>query len=386
MDRIAQLADELGAAGYRLRKAQPRGPARLTMELQAPDGTICAGQWHADAAEAARVAALVVGRFGPDAVDVLGGGRLLVQHRGADRRLPILARLVRDGATLVAHRPERRAVVRLDGYGYVKVVRPGSTAQVVEPLRVLRIDDVRLPQVISDDDRRGVVTLSPVAGRTILACAGDGTRPDDDLAADLARVGAAASRLHRHPVHLDRTPHDTTAEVAAARRWLAAATDHRLLPPDTWEPLLDAAIARLPDAPERLSLLHRDLHDKQVVLAPGEPVGLLDLDLATHGDPAVDLANLLAHIDLRVRQGICTERRGARCATALLEGYAPAPDVLARVAPYVTLTRLRLAGVYAFRPGTGDLVAGLLEAARTRTAELPDLRVPVTPTGLLTSP
>ena len=383
MDRIAQLSEELAAAGFRLRKAQPRGPARLTMELGAPDGTICAGQWHADAAEAARVAALVVGRFGPDAVDVLGGGRLLVQHRGADRRLPVLFRLVRDGATLVAHRPERRAVVRLDGRGYVKVVRPGSTAQVVEPLRLLRMDDVRLPRVIADDDRRGVVTLSVVAGRTMLACAGDATRPDDDLAADVARVGAAVSRLHRHPVHLDRTPHDTTAEVAAARRWLAAATDHRLLAPDAWRPLLDAAIARLPDAPARLSLLHRDLHDKQVVLSPGEQVGLLDLDLATRGDPAVDLANLVAHIDLRVRQGVCSERRGARCATALLEGYAPAPDVLARIAPYVALTRLRLAGVYAFRPDTRGLVAGLLEAARTRTTELPDLRAPVSPTGLL---
>lgn len=365
MDLIARLARELGAAGLGLHKAQPRGPARLTMELDGPDGRVCAGQWHADPAETARVAALVRSRFGDGAVDVLRDGRLLVQHDGADRRLPMVSRLLRrEGASLVAHRPERRAVVRLGRDRYAKVVRPTTTSQVATPLLVLRIDEVRLPRVVSVDDRRGVVTTSSVSGRTVLALTGDVAVPDRDIAADVARIGAAVSRMHRCAGMADCLPHDAAAEVAAARRWLVAAADYGLLRVEDWRPLLDAVVTRLPDPPERSSLLHRDLHDKQVLLAPGEDVGLLDLDLATRGDPAVDLANLLAHLDLRVRQGLCAENRGARCAEALLDGYAPDAGVLRRLEPYVALTRLRLAGVYAFRPSAPGLVAGLLDAAR----------------------
>src|SRR5262245_46552209 len=111
---ITELRDELEAAGLRLRKAQPRGPGRLTMELDGRDGRLCAGQWQAEAAEAARVAMLMRERFGSDSVEVLGAGRLLVQHEGADRKLTSLRRLAAaPGSVLVAHRPERRAVVRI---------------------------------------------------------------------------------------------------------------------------------------------------------------------------------------------------------------------------------------------------------------------------------
>ncbi len=364
MGVITRLVDELGAAGLRLRKAQPRGPFRLTMELESHDGTVCAGQWHAHVAEAERVAGLMRGRFGHHAVDLLAGGQLVVQQAGADRRLPVLSRiLLAEDATLVAHRSERRAVVRLGADRYAKVVRPGHTSPVVAPLRLLRLDDVRLPRVLSSNDRRGVVTMSTVAGRTLFDCLGDPSLRDDDLAAQVARVGDAVHGLHAHPDRIPRPPHDASAEVAAAHRWLMAASEHHLLEIEAWRPALEALTARLPAPPRRGVLLHRDLHDKQVLLARAERVGLLDLDQVAHGDPAVDLANLLAHIDLRVRQGLCSPGRGARCSAAVLDGYAPAPDVVPRLAPYVALTQLRLAGVYSFRPSPPGLVAGLLDAA-----------------------
>lgn len=369
MNLVATLVDELASAGLRLRKAQPRGPGRLTMELTAADGRVCAGQWHADAAETRRLAAVERDRSGADSVAVLGGGRLLVQHAGADHRLPALHRVLSvDGAVLVAHRPQRRAVVRT-GTHYVKVVRPGRTADLVDPLRLVRPDGVRTPEVVDTDDRRGLVTITALRGPTLMQALCGPVTDDEQLATHVQRVGVALRHLHEHTTVLSRPVHDVAAEVAAARRWLDAAGGHLLLRSDAWRPVVDRVAARLPDPPPRPALVHRDLHDKQLVLAADEPVGLLDLDLATYGDPALDLANLLAHLDLRSRQGRCSDRRAARCSAALLEGYSPDTPLTRRLAPYLAVTRLRLAGVYSYRAGAADLVTGLI-----RDAE--DTRVP----------
>lgn len=364
MNLIAALAEELESSGLRLRKAQPRGPHRLSMELESRNGSVCAGQWHADTDETRRVAALVRNRCGEDSVTVLGNSRLLVQHTGADRKLPVLRRVLSgDDAELVAHRSERRAVVRLGATRYVKVVRPGRTTDVVAPLLHVRPDTLRIPEVVDAEDRRGLVTVTAVPGRTLLECLVDPHTDDEQLVADVKQVGASIRQLHAHPRTLPRPTHDRAVDIAAAHRWLAGATDHGLLRVGTWEGLLDRVAAQLPAPPSRLALLHRDLHDKQIVLAAAERVGLLDLDLATHGDPAVDLANLLTHLDLRFRQGHCSARRAARCSAALLEGYSPDPVLVRRLAPYVAITRLRLAGLYSFRPAPAGLVAGLLRDA-----------------------
>lgn len=369
MNLMTRMVDELGTADLRLRKAQPLGPGRLTMELESTVGSICAGQWHSDAAETRRVAALVRDQFGADSVTVLAGQHLLVQHAGADRKLPGLRQVLRgEGTGLVAHRPERRAVVRVDATRYVKVVRSGRTADVVAPLLLVRPDALRIPDVVAVDDRRGLVTVTAVPGRTLLECLADPYADDEQLVADVKQVGASLRELHAHPGTRSRPVHDRAVDIAEAHRWLAAATEHGLLGSETWEGLLDRVAAQVPAPPSRLALLHRDLHDKQIVLAAAERVGLLDLDLATYGDPAVDLANLLTHLDLRVRQGHCGAQRAARCSTALLEGYSPDSAVVRRLAPYVAITRLRLAGLYSFRPAPVGLVAGLMRDAEERGA------------------
>ena len=84
---------ELASVGLGLRKAQARSSTRLIMELDGPDG-LCAGQWHAEPADALRAAAHLADEFGAAAVQVLADGHLLVQHAGADRRLPRLHGLV----------------------------------------------------------------------------------------------------------------------------------------------------------------------------------------------------------------------------------------------------------------------------------------------------
>ena len=77
-------------------------------------------------------------------------------------------------------------------------------------------------------------------------------------------------------------------------------------------------------------------------------VGLLDFDLMAVGPPAVDLANVLVHLDLRVRQGLVADAAPLRA--AVLEGYQPGEDQLAELPRRERTTWQRLAAVYAFRP------------------------------------
>src|SRR5699024_2789148 len=131
----AVLAD-IERAGLRLNRSWPRSPEHLLLELADPAGHpearqhahageisdiypegapgVAAGedgagttaaQWIADPDRAGRVTAGTPGAWRV--------GRLVGQPAGADRKLPALAGLLaREGHQLVAHRPERRAVVR----------------------------------------------------------------------------------------------------------------------------------------------------------------------------------------------------------------------------------------------------------------------------------
>jgi aminoglycoside phosphotransferase (APT) family kinase protein len=361
MNVMETVRDALAAEGLRLRKVEPCGADQLAMEVSGADGRIGAAQWHGDPREAGRIAEVLRARYGGDAGHLTARHHLLVQQGGADRTLSPLRRLVdRPGAVLVTHRPERRAVVRLEEHRYMRVVRPGHTASVVGPLIDVRPAGVRVPVVLHADDSRGLVTISEMSGRTLHERLGDHRLSDEELSSDGKQIGAAVRILHGHRARVSRLVHDRTAEMAAAHRWLSAAARFGMLRSGAWREREEQVESLLPDIPPELALLHRDLHDTQIVLQDGEPVALLDLALATYGDPALDLANLLVHIDLRARQGLCSTRRARMVATGVLDGYSADPDLLRRLPAYAASTRLRLAGVYAFRETPPGLVDDLL--------------------------
>ncbi|MBO9520117.1 MAG: aminoglycoside phosphotransferase family protein [Nocardioidaceae bacterium] len=365
MTMVDGLVAALEPAGLRLRTVHPREHGRLTLGLTTVDGQVCAAQWHAHAERTAAIATELRERFGSRDVQVLDEGRLVVQHRGADRRLVALRDVLGSpGAVLVSHRPERRAVVRTGptrtgADRYVKVVRPGRIAEVVPPPG-LHATDLRIPQVIATDDDQGTVTMTAVRGRTLYQALADPRIGDRDMAVAGRLLGAALRSLHAGDAASPRPVHDRAAELAAARRTLAAASGHGLLDAGVWESLLAEAGAVLDAQPPALALLHRDLHDKQVILEPGRPVGLVDLDLVALGDPALDLANLAVHLDLRARQHHCSPARARHCLDGVLGGYGPDAGLLGRLPGYARTTRLRLAGVYAFRRPPPGLVGYLL--------------------------
>ncbi|MFC7879593.1 phosphotransferase family protein, partial [Isoptericola sp. NPDC057391] len=284
-----------------------------------------------------------------------------LQPGGADPRLPGLAARVRAGATLVAHRSGRRGVVRDPSGTYTKVTRPGrEPAAVVVPGAAFAT-----PEVVGRGD--GFVTTTPLPGRTLHELLRDPATPDAVLDPVLDAAGRAIGRGLRRLQ--DEPPsgvaeHDADAEVAVVARWWGLAAAHgatTTADADAVVRRVRAALAALPAA--RPVLTHRDLHDKQLLVDTepdgGVRVGLLDLDLAAVAHPALDLANLLVHLELRAHQGVCPPERAARVARAVVDGYGDVPDAGALHA-WAVAARARLAAVYAFRPAPGDVPGALL--------------------------
>lgn len=374
---VEEIAAAVDALGLRLRKcvpavvADPGAGLLIEAEPQPRLGPptdprltetgVIAGRWHADAGVAAGLAR----RLGDDAL--LGAaGRLVVQLSGADPKLPALrAALLAPGATLVAHRSGKRAVVR-DHDGFCKVVRRGRAAGIARATTAAgeRTDAFRTPTVLAVDERHDTVRMATLSGVTLHDRLADPSLTDREIAGDLHIIGQALRRWHdTGPAPADHDPgavHDPATELTVTRNWLLAAEAYGLLPGGAATPIARAELALEGLAATGLRRSHRDLHDKQLLLAHGLPVGLLDLDLITYADPALDLANLLAHLELRALQGRCPADRAVRAGAALLDGYRADAGLSARITGYRVATRLRLAGVYGFRRTDPTVIAALL--------------------------
>lgn len=362
MTLVAEIIDRAGGAGLLLRKTAPRGRDLLLLEFYDAQMRMVAGQWFRDPAQAAAVAAETRVTGGESDVHMLDGSGIVIQRSGADRRLPALRPIVNQhDARLVAHKAERRAVVRTADGDYTKVVRPSHLPLVTTPLTTIRVASLALPEVRATNPAEGTVVISALPGVTMQARLSDAAVSVGALATTAFAIGRALRELHELPVRPDRPPHDVPAELEVARLRLEAAEDYGLLGDRGWRAALDQAASWLAGPATPDVLVHRDLHDKQILVAEGRPIGLLDFDVCTTGEAALDLANLIAHFDLRSRQGLCHPSRSKACVHALLEGYAADPAVVDRVPGYLLTTRLRLAAVYAFRDAPRDLIEDLLE-------------------------
>ncbi len=355
---LAEITDQLSRLGFRLRRSWPRGPERLLLDLE-PVGSATAsepvaGQWFAAPGRAGPVAAATPG--------ATATGPFVLHPGGADRRLPAVAgRLRRTGTRLIGHRPERRAVLREADGSFTKFVRrerwPGlvATAKAAESL------PLPTSRVLAADPVAGSVTTAPLPGRTLtdLLAAGSGTdachatgralaalhRVDPGAIPNDDPAGVIRTLPSRHDPLRDLPIHDLSAEVAVTETWQRHARDYRA--PLRFRP---PPIPRRSPATEpiQLTLVHRDLHDGQVLIDDHGRAGLLDFDLLAIGDPALDLANLIAHLELRADQGLVPDP--APLIAAVLAGYDPTPALASRLPTYRALTRRRLAAVYAFRP------------------------------------
>jgi hypothetical protein len=357
-------ANSSGDGPLRLRRSWPRDD-RLLLEYERPDGSTVAGQWYPDATCGAEVAAET-----PGSTWVRGPG-VVLQPRGCDRRLTHLAPLVAEpGAVLLVHRPERRAVVRRPGRRYAKVLPSQKAARALVADRAARATGaIEMPELLHADVDAGVLEWAEVPGRSLYDLLRDDAVPPCRLAAAGGAAGRALRALHDAPPPPGVGRHDSDAELGTAASWLRGAVAHSTLPTGVEEAFVEAAGALLA-ATSPTVLLHRDLHEKQVLI-DGPRATLIDVDTIAVGEAALDVANLLVHLDLRVAFGLPFERAQVVAAGVLGE-YAPSASVQERIPAHAAIARIRLACLYAFRPQQAELamqlVTGGLDSVACRIA------------------
>jgi len=221
MARFDEVLADLSAAGLSLRRAWPRTDGHLLLDLddlepgeecagesdRGESGNRVAGQWFADADIATKVASATEG--------ARRHGRVVLQPAGADRRLGGLAALLcRPGTRLVAHRPERRAVVALDGGArFAKLVPRRRLGRLHHAAHRANQLPIRTPRVLSEGAEDALVT-GALPGTPLPELLG-GPRAAEALYA----VGAALAQLHRCPALAGSTVHGPSDEVAVTTRW-----------------------------------------------------------------------------------------------------------------------------------------------------------------------
>jgi aminoglycoside phosphotransferase len=188
---------------------------------------------------------------------------------------------------------------------------------------------LRVPPLLSIDPERRCLLQAAAQGQ-MLADLGSGAPLDTAL----LRVGRALAQLHAVPVDIwgaprkrsrqqsgnSRATTELDSQIAALMRphpeLLALARPQLRGRIDTLlHTLHDRARTHRPGW--QPVLLHRDLHARQIFVST-HAIDLIDWDLAGVGDPALDLANLLTHIEQRWPDG------AASACAALLAGYGDA--------------------------------------------------------------
>ncbi|MFN3276850.1 MAG: phosphotransferase [Paracoccus hibiscisoli] len=229
-------------------------------------------------------------------------------------------------AALIRHKPGRRALFRYDDrlIGKMRVKGPDRrTPALHDRLRAAGLDgtgDTGVPAQRGRVDALNLWLQDIAPGQLLTAM----IAPDGPTA-PLAATGRALARLH-------------AAGVPADRDWSmadeVAVMDRALDTPDTQALAHHLGRAALALPPGPVCGIHRDFYPDQVLIDDAR-VWLLDLDLYADGDPAIDLGNMLAHLDEYAL------RRGWDCAAlapqaeAFLAGYA----TLRPLPPHVPLMR-----------------------------------------------
>lgn len=224
---------------------------------------------------------------------------------------------------IAAYRPGRRAVLRVPTAGsaaWIKVVRPGRVARIVDLHGLLRAHGLPVPAVRAWSPE-GLVILDDAAG--IVAT-------EADASADLLLDEVDALRAG-----LASAPFEAAARTGLAERidWYAArigtvaagalaARIHRALESEVPRPRVG---------------IHGDLHLGQLFVRDArspDVVGLIDADTAGLGDPAEDAAAFIAHAlaSTLLSRGMPGEPRLRRISERAIARWGDDPAVRARTA------------------------------------------------------
>jgi tRNA A-37 threonylcarbamoyl transferase component Bud32 len=323
----------------------------------------------------------------------LEGEGLLLRRPGLDERLPglnfryrpdvflpcLCAKLrlaswdpTQTACELVSHRLGKRAVQRLrktdgsttDGEAVsliAKSSKRGSDAgkrarTAARALWQAGFDDtadIRVPRSHAFFEDLNTEIMEDLPGTSLNDLEGDAR------ISGMALAGRALARIHDTSLELDRRfgPSDECNLLAS---WAELFVELR---PEL-APLAMATITRVNcdlDACRyfQAALLHRDYHDKQIIIA-GDRAGLIDFDTLCQGDPALDVGNFLAHVTLSALQ---EQRDLSSLRAAFLGAYEAEAGPLAasHLRTYEKSALLRLAFIYGVSTSWRHLSATLLQ-------------------------
>ncbi|MCH7885859.1 MAG: phosphotransferase [Planctomycetes bacterium] len=143
-------------------------------------------------------------------------------------------------------------------------------------------------------------------------------------------------------------------ECAVILRWheaLGRVDDHLF---ETTQPLLDALLRGAESmGMEDACTVHRDFYERQLIY-DGKTITILDLDTLAHGEPSIDVGNLLAHLFLGALRAGRPVRDYPPAARLVLDRYAAQRGPVDRptLAFYLASALFRLGAVHVLRTTT----------------------------------
>lgn len=201
--------------------------------------------------------------------------------------------------TVLAYRPGKRAVIRVEGGTerlYLKVVRPGKAASIVDRHTAFLNAGITVPRIVGWSEE-GLIALTELTG---VEAQKSPTSLDE---AFLERVRELAAQVATVP-STEKARESLVDRLDWYRRRLTS------MQPDSGESLTRLAdgirqlLSEGRSGSVTLVTIHGDLHAGQIFIAndPNSPTGeltitgLLDIDTAGIGDPADDSAAFYAHL------------------------------------------------------------------------------------------
>ncbi|MEX3632260.1 phosphotransferase [Rothia sp. LK2492] len=296
---------------------------------------------------------------------VTAEGNISLLIYGADKKLPWLEAVVDGGAQLLVHRAGKRAVTR-EHHAVTKHLRPGKAEKVAALSSSLGevFEEAGFSSASVLAVREQSLDFSLLPGQTLLEL-GDDSLPAWEVFADswkrFLTLGKDLADVTHYPLH------GSVEEKRVLAQWIESARNFAALDRiNDLEGAAEAVATALAEKPDQPVLLHRDLHDKQL-LWNGSQLGILDIDTAAIGEAALDVGNLLAHIELRRIQGHLTAKKAAEITVILWDLAQEAGISSQRLRAYTQGSRIRITCVYAFRPRSAPWLATWLDWALAHT-------------------
>jgi aminoglycoside phosphotransferase (APT) family kinase protein len=212
----------------------------------------------------------------------------------------------------------------------------------------------RVPRPIAYHPELRAVVMQDVEAQALHGLEGE------SFTAGVAAAGRALARLHGSPVRVPNR-HSGAEEITLLEEWTELAA--RVAP--ALAPSIGKALGRVRAAlagagAADATLIHRDFHERQVLIRGTETV-LIDFDTLRFGDPIFDLGNFVAHLRVAALRKNSDSRA---LEEAFLGAYGGARGAKTdrRIEAYVKAPLLRLACMNIFSTRWRRVAEPLLDA------------------------